>query len=162
MKELWKPICNYPGYEVSDLGRVRKGTRIKRLTIGRNGYVYTGLTNSKGKSKTFLVHRLVGEAFVFKPATIEKLDINHKDGLKTNNVANNLEWATRAANIQHAFITGLNKVPRLFTPLEEDTMLWLYEIAGRTQQDIASEYGVHQSTVSRGIKNAKERFSVAR
>lgn len=120
MQELWKPIKNYEGlYEISNLGnvksldkivyctnqygtkatRIRKGKQLK-LAKQKNGYMSVSLN-----SKTFKVHRLVAEAFISNPNSF--LQVNHKDGDKTNNSVDNLEWCDSYYNMQHAVKTGL-------------------------------------------------------
>lgn len=59
-----------------------------------------------GREKCY-VHRLVAEAFVDKPNTDDKLEVNHEDGDKKNNRADNLTWMTRKQNMQHASVNGL-------------------------------------------------------
>ena len=114
MSEVWKPIKGYEGiYEVSDLGRVRSLPRPKtsrnasgeytfttkpkilRTFTQRGGYQRVSLGKGKNK-KAFMVHRLVGMAFV--PGYREGLFINHKDENPHNNRADNLEWVTTAEN----------------------------------------------------------------
>lgn len=116
MKEVWRPIKGYEGlYEVSNLGRVKsvqrtttlKGyagkiyTRIHRERIlsqlfdGRNCYLQVGLCKN-GKSKRYLVHRLVAEAFIVNPLSLP--EVNHIDENKTNNFSTNLEWCTHKYN----------------------------------------------------------------
>lgn len=119
MEEIWKPIQGYEGrYEVSNLGRFRglpreivykdgrkgmlKGGLLKGAATG-NGYLTIAL-NSKVKK---LAHRIVAEAFL-GPTEYRKT-VNHIDGNKTNNRADNLEWATFQQNNVHARETGLNK-----------------------------------------------------
>lgn len=109
MEEEWKPIKGYEGlYEVSSTGKVksfqRGGTKILHQNINQSGYHHVIL--SKGKVKKDLrVHRLVASAFI--PNPLNKPEVNHIDGDKHNNNADNLEWATRKENINHSIKTGL-------------------------------------------------------
>ena len=110
MKEIWKDIREYYDlYQVSNLGRVRStgkyGTKgqIIRPCVGR-GYYKVQLYKNK-KSRCIYVHRLVATAFL--PNPYRKEQINHIDGNKFNNRLDNLEWATRDENWQHAIDTGL-------------------------------------------------------
>ena len=92
--ETWKPIEGYEGlYEVSDLGRVKslKFGQEKILKQQKDGWGYLQVNLCKdGHTKTLRVHRLVAEAFIQNPNNLET--INHKDEVKTNNAATNLEW----------------------------------------------------------------------
>ena len=101
--EIWKPISDYDGYEVSNFGRVKSfkynSPRILKPEL-RGVYLSVNLYN-----KHFQVHRLVALAFIPNPDN--KPQINHIDGHKLNNYAGNLEWTTASENIQHAFATGL-------------------------------------------------------
>lgn len=104
MKETWKAIVRYEGiYEVSDRGRVRslKYGKAKILTPWKtcDGYLAVKLYKD-GKLKTVTVHRLVAEAFIPNPNNLET--VNHKDEVKTNNDASNLEWMTRADNKRYS------------------------------------------------------------
>lgn len=108
-----KPINGFSGYFVSENGDVishkGKSTRIlKQETNKRNGYCYVAL--SAGSKRTLKrVHRLVALAFIKN--TLNKEDVNHIDGVKTNNNVGNLEWCTRKENILHSFKLGLSKLP---------------------------------------------------
>jgi hypothetical protein len=114
--EQWLPVIGFEGwYEVSDLGRIRRvggnaGARIGRILnpeTQRNGYVYVKLSVAN-TARTFRLHRVVGRAFHGEPPP-ERPEINHKDGVKTNNRAANLEWTTSSANQKHAVAMGLQK-----------------------------------------------------
>ena len=122
MKEQWKDIKGYKGYyQVSNLGRIKSLSRMicrpkngKWLTkdkilkqYTRNGYKTIILLKNKIR-KDFLVHRLVGLAFI--PNIENKPEINHKDGIKHNNNIENLEWVTKSENHLHAF-RFLNRKP---------------------------------------------------
>lgn len=125
--EIWKDITGYEGlYQVSSLGRIKSLTRFneyynaihkiktkriqkeKILNYSKNnrGYLQVCLTKN-GKSKTYIVHRLVAKAFLSNSKSKEQ--VNHIDGNKENNSIDNLEWVTSSENNKHAFITGLNK-----------------------------------------------------
>lgn len=104
---MLKPIPSNPAYLISDSGQVFSTISKKYLktSCGRAGYPVVGLTAGKGKRTMRTVHSLVAEAFIgSRPANHE---INHKDGCKTNNHVNNLEYVTPSENIRHAFTTGL-------------------------------------------------------
>lgn len=121
MKELWKDIVGYEGcYQVSDLGNIKslyrevacvsrggknfiKGTPEKILKLKQSGntdYWYVNLCKD-GVVRYFSVHRLVAQAFVSNPEN--KAEVNHIDGNKKNNLAINLEWATRSENLKHRY-----------------------------------------------------------
>lgn len=80
--------------------------RSVKQRLGRGEYYTVSLTNSQ-VTRTHYVHRLVAEAYVENPDG--KPFVNHKNGIKTDNRAENLEWVTHRENIQHAFDTGLSK-----------------------------------------------------
>lgn len=98
----------YHGYMVTSDGTVyRKGPAVKPLkqSISEKGYPVVYLSFN-GKTKAAKVHRLVAELFVPNPE--RKKEINHKDGDKLNNKANNLEWCTRSENVKHSYEAGLH------------------------------------------------------
>lgn len=102
--EIWKDIKGYEGlYQVSNLGNIKSLFRYKKIlkpTKNTLGYLKVSLYKDK-KIKVMSVHRLVAEAFLEN--TNNFTDINHKDGNKTNNKVENLEWCTRQQNILHRF-----------------------------------------------------------
>lgn len=91
---MLKPIPGYGNYSVSDDGIVVNATTgtVKRPTLNKsNGYLYVDLYR-EGKRAKRPVHRLVAEAFVPNPEG--KPTVDHADGDRTNNSADNLRWAT--------------------------------------------------------------------
>ena len=106
--EIWKDVVGYEGlYEVSNLGRIRRGERIKKPHIDHGGYLTVQLSKHS-KMKCLKVHRIVALAFIQNPEN--KRTVNHIDGNKQNNCVENLEWATHSENISHANKTGLRIV----------------------------------------------------
>lgn len=105
-EEIWKDIEGFPNYQVSNFGRVRNKNTNRLLSIQKdsnNKYMLVTLwKHNKAYGK--LVHRLVASAFL-RPHP--DLQVNHIDGDKTNNCAENLEWCSCADNIHHAINTGL-------------------------------------------------------
>lgn len=114
MNEIWKDIPGYVGtYQISNLGRVRSIPRTiidkngteknlpgKILSVAKysNGYCFVGLAND-GITKQQMIHRLVLLAFVAS----SDLEVNHKDGNKSNNALDNLEYVTHSENICHSY-----------------------------------------------------------
>lgn len=102
--EWWLPVDGYPGYEVSDLGRVRRVGRCVLSSDGyRLGYPSVQLCVN-GKRTTLFVHRLVAAAFIGPCPS--GLEVNHLDRDKTNNRSENLEYVTRSENERHAYRMG--------------------------------------------------------
>ncbi len=107
MEEEWKTIPGFSDYVVSNLGRVYSTQRNKMLKTApdNKGYPVAHL-NRDGRLGKVAVHRLV--AFAFVDGYFVGAFVNHKDGIKTNNVFWNLEWLTNAENTHHAYSTGLH------------------------------------------------------
>lgn len=112
MRETWKSVSGFDGYEISDRGRVRsfrrnngQGRILKTETSDR-GYKQVSLYKD-GKQHQKSIHRLVAEAFIDNPE--EKETVNHKDCDKTNNCVSNLEWMSKSENVRHAYDNGLNE-----------------------------------------------------
>lgn len=101
---MLKKIEDFPDYFVSDEGCVysMKHKKIKKLSINRHrcGYSLVGLC-CFGVVKKCSVHRLVANAFIPNPKGF--CDVNHKNGIKSDNRVCNLEWVTRSMNIKHSF-----------------------------------------------------------
>lgn len=109
---IWKPIKGLEGlYEVSNTGLIRSLKRpIIRFMPGkqlkpfkrRDGYIAYGL----GRKRKAYIHRIVAETFI-GPSPFPKATINHKNGKKSDNRPENLEWVSQSENIKHAWRTGL-------------------------------------------------------
>jgi len=101
--EVTRRIAGLPQYEISNLGnlyRRLKNGELKKLKLRkmRNGYV-DYVTGGRPR-KHILIHRAVAKAFLPAPM-FPKMTVNHKNGIKTDNRACNLEWLTMQENVVH-------------------------------------------------------------
>ena len=157
--EEWKDIKGYEGlYQVSNLGRVKnRHGRILKSIIDRYGYITYGLSK-KSIIKYFKSHRLVAIHFISNSDNLP--EVNHINGIKTDNRVENLEWCTSSQNQIHAFKIGLqtsHKGEECYnSKLTEKQVLEIrakYIPKKYTQQNLANEYGVTRSTVQEIISN---------
>lgn len=116
INEIWKQVDGFSDYEVSNMGRVRSfklgkngSILIPRKTSEKKPYPMVYIKNDEGNNKLVKIHRLVALAFVTKPIGCNI--VNHIDGNKLNNVADNLEWTDNGGNNKHAYDSGLRKGP---------------------------------------------------
>lgn len=104
--EEWKDITGYEGYyQISSFGNVKNIKTNKILAGDKNSLGYKRVTLNSPIKKRWFVHILVAKHFC--DGYKDGLVVNHKDGDKTNNNANNLEWVTRSENDLHAYSIGL-------------------------------------------------------
>ncbi len=122
MLEIWKNVKGYEDYyQVSNKGRIKSldrtytrvdgkikkyKSKIRKLPIDAYGYNIINLFKG-GKRSFYKVHRLV--AYAFLENIKNKPQINHKNGIKTDNNVNNLEWVTCSENLKHAHRLGFKK-----------------------------------------------------
>jgi glucan-binding YG repeat protein len=172
MLELWKDIDGFKGfYKISNLGKVKSLSR--QITVKRNGsihkrklkgkmmhlkesdkgYMVIGLRKPREKRKWFMVHRIVADSFISKYH--KNLDVNHKDGIKTNNNSNNLEWVTSSENQIHAFKTGLqipsrgeNNGASKLKRKQVENIIKMFD-NGETNAQVLKTYNISAAQVSR-------------
>jgi len=152
--KTWKPI---PGYEdrylCSEGGEVFSlfCNKVKGKRLSNNGYFRVNLYK-KCKQETALIHSVVARTFLGK--RLEGMQINHKDGNKTNNHLSNLEYVTCKENINHAARIGLfnsvgenNPSCKLLESEVLDIQLMLNSKKFE-QQQIADKYQISKATIS--------------
>lgn len=164
--EQWKDIPGYEGYyQVSNLGRVKGLPRKKRQWHGgyfwlketikqpypqSDGYLQIGLSKD-GTKTNFLLHRLVGEAFIPGDTSLE---INHIDFDRKNCRVDNLEWETRQGNVEHSFVNGRynDKDRRGLTKLKRSDVIEIRRLHGIMPIiEIAPKFGISVGTTSQII-----------
>jgi len=97
--ELWCEVEDYPNYMVSNMGKVKNvrfGRILKPAKISK-GYLAVKLRENK-KPKSYLVHRLVANAFLDPPDDEHQVFVDHKNNEKLDNNVGNLRWATHKQN----------------------------------------------------------------
>ena len=147
-------IDNQPApYFIYDDGRVYSETTEKFLKPFPNpqGYMLVDI-HINGVGYTKQLHRLVAMAFIPNPDMLET--VNHKDGDKTHNYVDNLEWMTRLDNVRHAWATGLAKPKygtdnpaNVYTEEQIHLVCQLLEIGGRKYTEISALTGVNVTTI---------------
>lgn len=109
--------------------------------INNDGYVEIRLSKG-GNTKTCFIHVLLAQVFIVNPEN--KPEVNHIDGIKTNNTLSNLEWVTHAENMQHAYAGGLWKVPDITKHKLYDGCL---NVVFDSIREAADYYGINHSTL---------------
>ena len=144
-EEQWADVEGFDGkYRVSTIGRVtgRGGKILKPGNV--RGYMMLNLRAPGRASKNSFVHRLVATAFIPNPDN--KRTVNHKDGVRDNNVLSNLEWATDRENMIHTYavLTNFPNGGKLTIP----QVLRIRDVMERatdkkvTERELAREYDV--------------------
>ena len=163
MEEKWVKIDDWEGYEVSGRAHVRsyrdrygfkkdkfldEPTQLK-IQTNKDGYEFVRLMRNRKQKKAYL-HDLIGRAFIPNPD--DKPEINHKNGIKNDNRIENLQWVTRAENMEHARRTGLiDKEKTRAATLEAcHREVYCYEddMHFYTAAEAAERYGVSRSSIT--------------
>ena len=169
--EEWKDVNGYEGmYQISNKGNVRSLDRIsyhkrgvsrykgkpKKKRMSTFGYWMVSFSK-ENKSKNFYVHKLMGIAFIPNPKN--KKFINHKNGIKTDNQLENLEWVTHSENMNHELDTGLRVMPKgvkvYNSKLNPEIIISArkeYSRGGITYQEIADKNGVCKRVMMNAMK----------
>ena len=138
-------------YEIDIFGNVYSLKRKKYLKAMTNKFGYKFVRIRLGHTNLYkikFIHNLVGDAFLGQNS---EMDINHKDGNKSNNILENLEYVTRSENLKHAYSKGLRKMK-----LNYDSILNIRN-SKETGVSLSKKYGVSTAMISL-IRNKKSRI----
>lgn len=170
--ETWKDIPEYEGlYKASSHGSIisldrisynfrgqlkLKGKKLKG-SLSKTGYKNVFLSK-EGVVSCFSIHRLIAELFI--PNPYNKDEVNHINGIKTDNRVDNLEWATGSENIKHAFNKGLRiemkGVKNGRSKLTESDIISIRKnYIGLTFEEISKKYPVSAQAISDIINRKK-------
>lgn len=175
MKEEWKDVPGYPHYQASSLGRLRSidrhvkimgrwgyevtrhhKSKILKPWVNKRGYNYTSLGDGNRKETHYWI------AISFLGPKPPGKETNHKNGNKSDNTPQNLEWVTRQENVKHSFSTGLNHywAKHGISKLDETQVTEIkHLLAGKKKRqrpyysEIADKYGVDRKTIESIAKN---------
>ena len=160
MEEIWKDIEGYENlYQVSNFGNVKSyySEKILKQVTQNVGYKCVNLYKNK-ISKTYLIHRLVAQAFIENPQNLPC--INHIDEDKTNNRVENLEWCNQQYNNNYAnhnekLSKSLYENEKLSKKIEQYTKNGVYVNTYLSSLDAERKTGISSTGINRCCNNVK-------
>jgi hypothetical protein len=164
--EEWKVIPQFPNYEASNLGRIRRVTDCRTMPAGaflktpvdRNGYLKVSLSH-QGKVRHSQMHRIVAETWLGNPPTPYH-EVAHNNGIKTDCRVINLRWATKRENAQdraeHGFWNPQRGSIHHSAKLNEEAVMQIRQMRmnGVRPMHLAEMFNVSRPTIS-GILSRK-------
>lgn len=168
--KTWKKIKEFSLYEVSSDGEIKtfnhygKGKEaIMKPVLDNSGYLRTMLKGDDGKFHTIKLHRIVAINFIENNDL--KKEVNHKNGIRSDNRVSNLEWVSRSENIKHSY-NFLDRERKFGEKNHEATLTdkQVLEIrknyvygknckSGETKKQIAERYGTSFGVIKQIIQN---------
>lgn len=158
-QEVWRDIIGYGGvYQISNMGQIKsyqisKTGKIRVPALDKDGYKYLVFNSANHEQKTVRVHRLVATTFIQNPLNLPQ--VNHKNGIKQDNRAENLEWVTASQNAKHAYSIGLKSqagIKNACSKLTNSDVLEIYKTAWEERDPywkIAQNFNIHRDQVGK-------------
>lgn len=140
-------------YEIDTDGNVFNvgtGRKLKQRPLKNKGYLRVGLPNGDKR-----IHRLVAEIFIPNDNPENKTHVNHKNGIKTDNRACNLEWVTPSENLKHAYDLGLTSMKGELNSNAKLSSKDVEEIRNSKESaaTLSEKYGVTATHIKRILNN---------
>lgn len=154
-------IPTAPTYAIDKFGNVMNISKrmIMKPFLTMNGYYRINLISPELRARKFFIHRLVADTFIQNNDVTNKTQINHINGIKTDNRVENLQWVTPSENINHAVKLGLFNVPKgenngmsKLTEQDVKNIRHLYQY--KTIKELSIKYNVSTAAI-RKILNKK-------
>lgn len=159
--EEWKPAFGYEGlYSVSNKGRVISDRKRHQnglaffMEQSPDGSGYLKIVPYKnGSPRCVKIHSMVAKTFIPNPRNLPQ--VNHKDGIKTNNHAENLEWVSQQDNLDHGWKTGLLKATFGNSKLTPNDVREIRRLkaSGESVVNLAQRYKLTRTTIYDLLKN---------
>jgi hypothetical protein len=161
--ERWVPAHGYSKYEVSTHGRLRRAvpgpvTFVGKIIAGkperqRKGYLRACIMTDDGRPRSVSLHRLICRTF-HGPAPTAKHHAAHQDGMNTHNWPSNLKWATPKENEADKLMHGNRALGDRHgaARLSQRDVLAIRSSVGKSNTELAAEYGVHPSTIDYAVR----------
>lgn len=167
--EIWMDVVGYEKlFSISSKGRLfsKRTSKILKQNVVGNSYnaCVTKIGGRSGKNLVLKIHREVAKAFIPNPNNLPM--VNHKDGDKSNNDVENLEWVTAKENINHAINNGLSTFSHLLESsilrrkLSDDDVRFIKNNFKPYDKEfgvraLCRKFNVSHSTISSIIKNIR-------
>jgi len=161
----WKAIPGpTPDYEIREDGAIRSfktGEWVEmKPRIHKVGYYMVALSYQGKPTKQYL-HRILAQAFIPNPNNLP--EINHKNGIKTDNSIENLEWVTHKRNMEHAKATGIRKPQKSkYSDEQVRAVLLKWSVDGLSQTEISAALGIPQQFVSLFLSGYRTKYKSVR
>jgi hypothetical protein len=162
MREKWKKLNDFPKYRIYKNGQIWSEITNRFLKPLRtpNGYLHVVLTNPFGK-KRMAIHRAICEAFYGKPSHAYAV-AHHKNGIRHDNHAENLEWCMQSDNVKYGYTSGgrildeahrqraaaLGRLRRKLTAKQAELIREEYTGKWGQLSALAAKYGIDRSSIS--------------